>query len=73
VPSVGSSVAIIFCQPASSFGRSMGIGLCICRSVIEVHGGRIAADNNSAHGGARYFFTRPIATMTTRTLMRFDP
>jgi signal transduction histidine kinase len=37
------------------------MGLRICRSVIEAHGGRIAADNESALGGARFFFTLPIA------------
>ena len=39
----------------------MGMGLRICRSVIEAHGGRIAADNGSPHGGARFFFTLPVA------------
>ena len=40
----------------------MGMGLRICRSIIEAHGGRIAADNDSAQGGARLYFTLPIAT-----------
>jgi signal transduction histidine kinase len=39
----------------------MGLGLRICRSVIEGHGGRIGADNESSHGGARFYFTLPAA------------
>ena len=39
----------------------MGMGLRICRSVIEAHGGRIEADNKSALGGARFSFTLPVA------------
>ena len=42
----------------------MGMGLRICRSVIEAHGGRIAADNESSHGGARFYFTLPVASTT---------
>lgn len=38
----------------------MGLGLRICRSVIEAHGGRIEADNQSALGGARFSFTLPV-------------
>lgn len=39
----------------------MGMGLRICRSVIEAHGGHIAADNESSQGGARFYFTLPVA------------
>jgi PAS domain S-box-containing protein len=39
----------------------MGMGLPICRSIIEAHGGRITGDNNSAIGGARFSFTLPPA------------
>ena len=39
----------------------MGLGLPICRSIIEAHGGRIRADNGSAYGGARFIFTLPVA------------
>lgn len=37
----------------------MGMGLPICQSIIEGHGGRITADNHSAEGGARFSFTLP--------------
>ena len=39
--------------------NGMGMGLPICRTIIEAHGGRIAADNGSMHGGARFHFTLP--------------
>jgi PAS domain S-box-containing protein len=39
----------------------MGMGLPICRSIIEAHGGCIRVDNDSAHGGARFTFTLPAA------------
>jgi C4-dicarboxylate-specific signal transduction histidine kinase len=37
----------------------MGLGLAISRSIIEAYGGHIRADNESAHGGARFSFTLP--------------
>jgi C4-dicarboxylate-specific signal transduction histidine kinase len=37
----------------------MGLGLPLCRSIIEAHGGHIRADNDSACGGARFSFTLP--------------
>jgi len=42
--------------------NGMGMGLPICRSIIEMHGGEISADNASVHGGARFFFTLPLAS-----------
>lgn len=33
-----------------------GLGPAICRAIVHHHGGTLAADNASAHGGARFYF-----------------
>ena len=38
-----------------------GLGLYICKNIIEAHGGRIWAENNSGEKGAILSFTLPIA------------
>jgi predicted ATPase/signal transduction histidine kinase/GAF domain-containing protein len=39
----------------------IGIGLAVCRSIVEAYGGCMGADNESAHGGARFHFMLPAA------------
>jgi signal transduction histidine kinase len=39
--------------------KDAGLGLAICRSIAEAHGGRIRADNHSALGGARFTLELP--------------
>ena len=39
--------------------RGIGIGLSICKSIIEAHGGKIKAENNTDAKGAVFTFTLP--------------
>lgn len=42
-------------------GAGGGLGLAICRAIVEVHGGRIWAEQR-AEGGTRMVFTLPLGT-----------
>jgi predicted ATPase/signal transduction histidine kinase len=55
------NIARLFDSFFTTKDNGMGMGLRICRSVIEAHRGRIGADNESSMGGARFYFTLPVA------------
>lgn len=50
----------LFTAYGDSTSGGLGVGLSICRTIVEGHGGSIWAENNS-DGGASFYFTIPLA------------
>jgi two-component system sensor kinase FixL len=64
-PGLSKSVRDQLFQPfITTKAKGMGIGLSICRSIVEAHGGRIWS-TPVAPTGAAFHFTLPIATNKT--------
>jgi signal transduction histidine kinase len=51
----------LFTKFAAKSDRGIGLGLYICKRIIDAHGGKIAADNNAGEKGATFAFTLPMA------------
>jgi K+-sensing histidine kinase KdpD len=60
-PGLGAADRQRIFEPWNALGRSphSGVGLAICKSIVEAHGGRISADDKP-DGGARFSFTVPV-------------
>jgi two-component system, OmpR family, sensor histidine kinase VicK len=55
----------LFEKFASKSCKGTGLGLFICKSIVEAHGGRIWAENNVNGKGATFAFSLPIAEQIT--------
>ncbi len=56
------SVFLRFWQSAGNDPRGSGLGLFICKSIVEAHGGRIWAESKVGKGSA-FHFTIPVAVL----------
>ena len=46
-------------EPSGERGGDTGLGLAICKGIVEAHGGRIRAESDGVGLGARFTFTLP--------------
>ncbi len=53
-----------FSKDAEQGTEGFGLGLTICKGLVEAHGGRIRAESDGVGMGARFTFTVPVAEET---------
>lgn len=59
-PGIDPEIAdVVFNSFVTTKAGGMGVGLAICKQIVEAHGGAIWADNASAPGGAAFHLTLP--------------
>ncbi len=68
----GDNLAQIFKSFFTTKEAGMGVGLPICKSIVESHGGTISADTQSDGGGARFSIILPLAPNATLQLAPFS-
>jgi signal transduction histidine kinase len=56
----------LFTKFASKSFQGTGLGLFISKSIIETHGGKMWAENNSDEKGATFYFTMPLRKIQLR-------
>jgi two-component system sensor kinase FixL len=60
-PGISPEIAALLFQPfVTSKPEGLGVGLSVCRNIIEVHHGRLWAEPNPS-GGSAFHFTLPVA------------
>ena len=59
----------LFEKFAAKSCKGTGLGLFICKSIVEAHGGRIWAENNADEKGATFAFSLPIAEQIASRLI----
>ncbi len=61
-PGIAQEIAHRLFEPfVTTKPQGMGVGLSICRSIVEAHGGRLIAEANP-EGGTIFIFTVPVLT-----------
>lgn len=50
----------VFSSFFSTKEKSMGLGLTICRSIVEAHGGTLSARSNGESAGLEFYFDLPV-------------